>query len=257
MTDETQDIEEVVEDATNVEAEAETEEQAEKPAESSPEKTKVQQRIDELTKARRQAERDAEYWKNQATKQPEPEPEPEEGTKTLADFEYDEGKYAQYIREQARKDAVSEARRILQEGQTQESNRARELSFRNRESEFAEDLKDYNQVTRNQDLTITPQMKDVIVAMDGGPAVLYYLGKNPKIAEKLSYMPPIVAATELGKIEARLEKQKGNSVSNAPPPAPKIEGADSSRPIKADSPDSDKLSADEWLRRRNKQLRGK
>jgi hypothetical protein len=70
-------------------------------------------------------------------------------------------------------------------------------------------------------------MGEVITEMDNGPEVLYYLGKNPDIASQLSQLPPLSAARELGRIEAKiLNKPSGEKVSKAPSPAPKITAAE-------------------------------
>lgn len=226
---------------------------------------KFSERVDELTRYRREAERDRDYWRELALRnqqpQPQPKAEPPKDTtpKTLADFEYDEGKYQAYVLEQAEKRSVEAAQRLLREEQDRESRSRREASFKSRETEFAKTVQDYDSVVRNPRLSITSQMAEAIKDSDDGPALAYHLGKNPEIAEKIAQLPPIAAARELGKIEARLaherEQAKPEKVSKAPPPPPKVEGSDAGNvSVKVDDPESDNLSDAEWTRRRNLQI---
>jgi hypothetical protein len=221
----------------------------------------VGKRIDELTRNWREAERrEAALLKILEREQPRETPKPQEDTspRTLADFGYDEGKFQSYIFGQAEKRSREAARAELKESQEREAKERRQTSFASKASEFAKTVEDYDSVVTNPRLAITPEMAEAIRESDDGPALAYHLGKNPEIAEKLAQLPPFAAARELGKIEARLanerEKAKEKPVSKAPPPPPKVEGADPATSVKPDDPNSDSLSDDEWVRRRNKQL---
>jgi len=215
------DIDAEVDDAPDGEAEAEEKEP--EPSESSPEKKDgVQKRIDELTRLRREQERETNYWKELAQKT-QVAPDPVEPGKTLADFEYDEGKYTEYLTNSAKADAVAEVdTKLRQEGQA----RARS-DFTSKESDFSKNVDDYYIVTRNQDLKISGEMVEACQGSDEGAAILYYLGKNPEIAERLAVMPPLSMAREMGKIEAtKLVAEKPPSVSKAPKPVPKLAPTD-------------------------------
>jgi hypothetical protein len=222
----------------------------------------VGKRIDELTRLRRDAERERDHWRDlHLRSQPQPPPKAEsqpDKAKTLADFDYDEGRFQSYIFEQAEKRSVEAARRELRAEKESEARERRKTTFASKASDFAKTVSDYDSVVRNPDLPITAEMAEAIQDSEDGPALAYHLGKNPKIAESIAQLPPYAAAREIGKIEARLaferEKAKEKSVSKAPPPPPKVEGNDSPVSIKVDTADSDTLSDDEWTRRRNKQL---
>ena len=267
MSEEVQDAP-VVEE-TEVQAEAATEElenegQAteEKPSDSSPEKKEpkgVQKRIDELTRNWRETERDRDHWRElamrtqQQPQKPEPSHQPvQQPVKTLADFEYDESQYQSYIFQQAQE----AARRVVQEEYKRTSTVQKQTSFQARESEFSKEVEDYHSVTRNPSLPITQDMVDIIADTDDGPAVLYYLGKNPDITAQLANLSPTAVAREIGRIEAKLATKPEKSVSKAPPPPPKITGVDSTVNVNPATPESDKhfKSAEEWARARNKQL---
>lgn len=252
--------------APDANAAPETEESV---AESSPAKadenketvSKVQSRFDELTKHRREAERERDYWREQALlRQREPEPvKPlvDEPLKTEADFDFDTAKYNQYIIAESQKRAVEAAKRELQAERDRQTKAQRDASFASRSREFAKTVDDFDEVVKSDYLTITPDMAEVIKESDDGPALAYHLGKNPDVAAKIAQLPPIVAARELGKIEARLaiarEQASAKSVSKTPPPPPKIEGTTPTTSVKPDLADSDKLSDAEWMRLRNKQ----
>lgn len=220
-------VEEVVE---TVEADAKTEETEEatededkvkEPSESSTEKKQadgVQKRIDELTKIRRTTERDRDYWKELAQSQ-QPTEEPAVPGKTLADFEYDEAKFSEYLVTHARESAKADVDKTL----AQERYARARSDFSSKESEFSSNLDDYHIVTRNNDLKISAPMLEVMQGSDEGPAVLYYLGKNPDVAERLAGMQVLDMARELGHIEAtKLSHEKAPSIPKAPAPAPKI-----------------------------------
>lgn len=225
----------------------------------------VQVRLDELTRLRRDAERDRDYWRELALRNQSPQPKadspkPDDKPKTLADFEYDEAKFQAYIFDQAERRSAEAARRELKEAQERETRTRRDQSFASKAIEFAKTVEDYDEVVRNPSLPITPQMAEAIKDSDDGPALAYHLGKNPDIAEKIAQLPPIAAARELGKIEARLAQERERAkearpaVSNAPPPPPKVEGVEPAVNIRPDDPESDKLPMNDWLAKRNKQI---
>jgi len=240
--------EEVVETVEG-EVKAESEEKSE-PSESSTEKKQdtLQERIDKLVAARREAQEQAEYWKRKA----EVQPTPEEFTpgKTLADFNYDEDAYSKYLVEETRNAVQSEVQTSLERDRAAR----REAEFSAKEREFADDVDDYDRVTRNPSLRITNEMVEAVQMSDDGPAVLYYLGKNPEVASRLSELPPLAMAREIGRIEANELRKPGKSTTNAPAPPPKVDAEGPANTISANEAGSDKLSMKEWVRRRNKQL---
>lgn len=271
MTDENQ-VGTPAPDETNVPV-AETPEGSPAPeqtAESSPAATQdsevaevkgIQRRFDELTRLRREAERNAEHWREMAMRS-QPAPEPDATPKTLADFQYDEAKYQQYLFSTAETLAIAAAKRELQQQVQQENQTRRTQSFTKLENDFAKKQADYFEVTRSDDLRISSAMAEAIAESEEGPALAYHLGKNPEIAEQIARRSPYAAARELGRIEERLrterEKAKAPVVSKAPPPAPKLGATDGSVPVSPDDPSSDSAMSDaEWMRRRDKQMKKK
>jgi len=77
-------------------------------------------------------------------------------------------------------------------------------SYHEREEEARGKYEDFEQVAYNPKLPITDVMAETIRSSDVGPELAYYLGSNPKDAERISRMSPLGQAKEIGKIEAKL-----------------------------------------------------
>lgn len=88
-----------------------------------------------------------------------------------------------------------------------------------------------------------------ILDSEAPAALIHYLGKNPEIAAELEGLTPGRMARKLLAIETKMnEKPK---TSSAPKPLEPV------RPAAASNDLSDDLSAEEWARRRNKELRAR
>ena len=77
-------------------------------------------------------------------------------------------------------------------------------SYQEREEHARDKYDDFEQVAYNPKLPITNVMAETIQSSDIGPELAYYLGSNPKDAERISRMTPLSQAKEIGKIEAKL-----------------------------------------------------
>lgn len=206
----------------------------------------VQKKFNKLTEHRRSAERRLQDLEQQnrsllqilerdrsepAPQREQPAPSAEGKPKTLADFDYDEGKYQAHLFEQAEQRAVAAAEKRLKSQQDTDTRTRRKSAFSEREAAFAKDLIDYHEVTRDPTLPITPVIAEAVEESEEGPALAYYLGKNRAVVEKIAQLSPLAAARELGRIEERLVSERKAAkaakalVSRAPPPTPKIEAA--------------------------------
>jgi hypothetical protein len=226
-------------------------------------KSGAEARIDELTRLRREAERDRDYWRDHATRQQPAKPEPVIAEKPkplpkLEDFNYDEAAYQAALTEHVSAEAARKVRAEIQREQAQQTERQREESFRKREAEFVAKTPDYQDKAYRA--PISDVMADIIKDSDKGPELAYYLGSNPDESRSIAQMSERQAALALGRLEAKLEKPSAPApapkpVSKAPPPTPSIEGSEPAITVTPDSPESDeKWSAEEWAKRRNKQL---
>jgi hypothetical protein len=214
-TDETGDTDSEVEtEQEETDEDSSTEEEAqEKPEESSG----VQKRIDALTREKYELRRELESLKNA----PKPDIKPFEPGKGLSDFDYDEKAYSAYVKEEATQAAKAELQQQWRDRQSQQA----AVNFDMAEAKFAAQQKDYDKVAHNPQLTVNENMAQLIRESDQGPQVLYHLGKNPEIADRLSRMGVVALAKEMGKIEATLSTVQKNAVSKSPPPTPKIPAA--------------------------------
>ena len=77
-------------------------------------------------------------------------------------------------------------------------------SYQEREEQARDKYDDFEQVAYNPKLPITNVMAETIQSSDIGPELAYYLGSNPKEADRISRMTPLGQAKEIGKIEAKL-----------------------------------------------------
>lgn len=77
-------------------------------------------------------------------------------------------------------------------------------TFKEREHAAKAKYEDFEEVAYDPSLPITPAMAQVIQESDLGPEVAYFLGKNPKDAERISRLSPFLQAKELGRIEDKI-----------------------------------------------------
>ena len=92
-------------------------------------------------------------------------------------------------------------------------------AYQDKEEVAREKYADFEQVVYNPTLAITSVMAETIQASDVGPDIAYYLGGNPKEAERISRMSPFLQAKEIGRIEAKLaENPPVKKTTSAPPP---------------------------------------
>jgi hypothetical protein len=77
-------------------------------------------------------------------------------------------------------------------------------SYHEKEEEARSKYEDFEQVAYNPKLPITNVMAEAIQSSDIGPELAYHLGTNPKEADRISKLPPLAQAKEIGRIEAKL-----------------------------------------------------
>ena len=105
--------------------------------------------------------------------------------------------YAEAIAYQKAEELIAKREAAKQQSQVLESYQEREEAARDK-------YDDFEQVAYNPKLPITNVMAETIQSSDIGPELAYYLGSNPKDAERISRMSPLSQAKEIGKIEAKL-----------------------------------------------------
>lgn len=254
----------------------------------------VQKRINELTFQRREQERravaaEAELakYREQERKAKESPAEPEK-RKTLADFNYDDVAYEDYlaerVTERASKTAAEQATKVVEEREqkkAQETTAAeRKAKWTERATTFAKDHPDFDELVYAEGVEFTDAVAEVLADSELGPQLAYHLAQNPDDLSRISRLSPAAAGREIGKLEARLapavdaQKEPAESskeeaadetasaqdppTTKAPPPPPKLQPAasGSTRPPTT-SAQSDKLSDDEWFKAEQKRLSAK
>jgi len=105
--------------------------------------------------------------------------------------------YAEALAYQKAEELIARREAAKQQSQVLESYQEREEAARDK-------YDDFEQVAYNPKLPITNVMAETIQSSDIGPELAYYLGSNPKDAERISRMTPLAQAKEIGKIEAKL-----------------------------------------------------
>lgn len=221
-------------------------------------------RIDELTRNWREEQRRVDALTQALLQQrgqpPQPEaPKPAQPTKlpTLEEFGYDEAKYQAALIEYADRKAEQTVEKRFAEYERQRAEQARAESFLSRATEFAKTNPDFMDVLRAPTLPISEAVQELAKDLENGPELIHWLYQNRHEAERLMRLPERLQAFEAGRIADRLETQKAQKatapakpvVTKAPPPPPTVETADV--PMEKSQED---MSADEWMRWREKQL---
>ena len=189
-----------------------------------------------LAREQRKWEREQAQRLQQAQKPVAPPPAPD-------DFESAQ-QYAEALAEQkaqellARREAEAQQAAILE-------------SYKDREEEARDRYEDFEQVAYNPSLPVTDVMAQAIQASDIGPEVIYYLGSNPKEASRISRLPPVLQAKEIGKIEVNLTSNPPvKKTSTAPAPLAPVTATRSNSGPRYDTTDpraTKSMSTSEWI----------
>jgi len=123
-------------------------------------------------------------------------------------------------------------------------------SYHDLEEEARSKYDDFEQVAYNPKLPVTNVMAETIQSSEIGPELAYYLGSNPKEAERISRMTPLSQAKEIGKIEAKLVSAPPvKKTTSAPAPISPVTARSSGAPaFDTTDPRSTKTMTDsQWI----------
>lgn len=183
---------------------------------------KLEKRFSELTKARKLAEENA--AKAQAEKEAlearlreyeertNPQPKADEspiGREPKPDQFDDAFEYAKALAEWSAEKALYE--RDQQEANRKiEEERQKVLKTWSEKLERAKpNLADFDEVIESTQVVVSNEVRDAIIESDVGPEILYHLASlDGEEAEKFQALPVAKALREIGKLEARFEKQQ-------------------------------------------------
>jgi hypothetical protein len=146
--------------------------------------------------------------------------------------------------------AEARAEQIIQTRQQQARHSEIVAAYQDREEDARDKYEDFEQVAYNPNLPITTVMAQTIQASEIGPEVAYYLGANPKEADRISRLEPMIQAKEIGRIEAKLAADPPVKRStSAPAPISPVTAKNSGNPAyDTTDPRSVKtMSASEWI----------
>ena len=155
----------------------------------------------------------------------------------------DPEQYAELLAERKAEELLARREQARQQAELLES-------FHEREEEARVKYDDFEQVAYNPKLPITDAMAQTIQQSEVGPDIAYYLGSNPKEAERISRLSALMQAKEIGKIESKLaDNPPVKKTSNAPAPIAPVTARTSGSPaFDTTDPRSVKsMSTSEWI----------
>lgn len=279
--DEPAEVEEVVAEVEEATEEEEVQEEVEEEVVEQPKKKTAQERINELVREREEAKREGdrklddlrrEFEAKLAALAPKEEAKPVvvAGEPTPDDLnedgtaKYDLGEFdPQYIRDLTRYTLEQERKRISEES-TQEAERANQHQAQqelvtkwNEKVESAvtqyPDFMEKGQALVNSfgglDESYGMYLTNLLMSMDKGPEVLYYLSNHPEEASQIVNSGAQRATLALGRIESKFldtpqQEAPKTKVSKAPPPPPaQARARGSNGAFVAVNPDTDDLDA--------------
>lgn len=201
-------------DAASAAASESTETQTDK---SDGQQRGIERRFAKMTAQNRALAAEVEHWKSRALGTGEKSPTKAAETPKKpnpADFENTEA-YLDARDEWVKQETLRVAREELQKAESEREKKSEAEVFAEtwgeKEAALKEKATDYDEVTATamETLQANPGPATAAVAhalqfSETGPELLYYLGQNPKEAQRLSQMHPTQAVIALGRIEARL-----------------------------------------------------
>ena len=171
------------------------------------------------------------------------------GAPTLAQFDYDPEKYAAALSDFKSKSAVEALQKQAQTEMMKRDQEALVSSWEEKVSKAEDKYDDFDEVVG--ELKPVSPLIAAIMEADNAADLAYYLGKNPKEAQRIAALGVRAQIREVGKLEYKLlaEPKKPKEPSKAPAPI---------TPVTASPPSSDALAEDDdmktFIRKRNKQL---
>lgn len=227
-------------------------------ADESAKRSKIQKRIDEITKARREAERERDFWRMQAQQKAQQAPSANPLQKpTLDQFDYDQEAYLEALADYKVQDTLRKQFEGYERSQQTQTNQQADSQFKMHEYEVESEFPDYRQKVYAEDVPITDTMASAIRSDENGARVAYFLATYKDIAYRVANMTPREQFLAIGEISEKISLAKAQEsvqpkVSGAPAPVPSVSSRGS-----VVNKDPSKMSTDEFMAWRNKQLRSK
>lgn len=205
-----------------------------------PKKAKgFQKKIKKLVGRLSEKDREIEYWKNAALSAKKTDVQPEAIEKTKADqktLEASKPRSDQFETNEEYVDALTDWKLQQMQKENAEKEKQAKLktefeskaqTFQQKVETFKTEHQDFDDLMEAvDDIPISVNVQDAILASDDGPALMYELAKNRDLYKKINGMNRDRAFLEIGKIEARIQKSSDSTQSKeakptttkAPPP---------------------------------------
>ena len=221
---EADEVEETPESEPIVEAEGESEQESEPEAKVTEERKqnpKLEKRFSELTKARKLAEENS--AKVQAEKEalearlreyeervaPQQNVENPIGTEPRADQFDDAFEYAKALAEWSAEKALYDRDQQEAVRKAQEERSKVLKTWSEKLAKAKPNLADFDDIVESTKVVVSNEVRDAIIESDVGPEILYHLASlEEEEAEKFQALPVHKALREIGKLEAKFEKQE-------------------------------------------------
>ena len=204
-------------------------------------KTFSQEELDAAI-GKRLAREQRKWERDQAQRQSEQQTLRAPATQSVDQFESPEA-YADALAYQKAEELIAKRESAKRQSQVLES-------YHDKEEEARTKYDDFEQVAYNPKLPITDVMAETIQSSDVGPELAYYLGSNPKEADRISRMTPFMQAKEIGKIEGKLsDNPPVKRTTSAPAPISPVTARTSGSPAHdTTDPRSIKtMTASQWI----------
>lgn len=227
------------------------------PQDESKDESRVQKRINKLTWEKHEAERKARELEERLTALEQPKPDL---SQAISDIKVPQ--YADYASDEDYQAAlqsynVQTFERLQETTQTQaEADKARQereakhAAYQDKVAAYAEVHEGFVDALMNSNVNISDSVQQVLFESDKAAELTHWMAENAAEAVRINNLPPILAAKELGRIEASLEAVAPKKVSSAPPPQTDISGSDDS----VTSGLRDDMDIDDWMAKRRAQL---
>ena len=233
-------------------------------------KRKSQERIDKMTAKHRELERQFEELRAQIGQSKEPaakEREPQledfntfdEYEKARADFLIEQGKKQALAELEGKQKAAKEAELAQAEAKRMESVRvdfeAAEKELKAEKADYSEKIEDFNDRLDNVpkgSLAAQVLREALFMSPKEAPSVIYALASEDGLLDKMEKMTPLQIAETIFETRFKLRNAPKEDAKPKPAPIKPVGGG-----AKTSTELSDKDSMDEWLKKRNAQLKGK
>lgn len=224
----------------------------EEPKAEEPKKNPVQERINQITRekyeerrAREEAEKKARELEERLSQlENKAPPEPREDDYNSTD------EYIAAVKSHAKQVALIEARQSSKQDQPKGQDNTQQAIQKVQMAIAKSDIPDLQTLVQDPNLPITEEVIEWLADSDKTDVILFHLANHLDEAYDIVQMTPAQRFRALSKLEATVEKPSPKKVTSAPTPPDPIGNSDGA-PI-----NEEKMSVDEWIKRRNAKLYG-